>query len=85
VNPLAATSPIPVGSCVVTGKFLTPLVITGKETKDISVTLSFSVNKSLEWKDNNANGQLDWYYDQSKNKNEAIVDMGLRGLIPSWK
>jgi hypothetical protein len=85
VNPLAATSPIPAGSCVVTGKFLTPLVVTGKETKDITVTLSFSVNKSLEWKDSNANGQLDWYADQTKNKNETIVDMGLRGLIPSWK
>ncbi len=85
VNPLAATSPVPAGSCVVTGKFLTPLVVTGKETKDITVTLSFSVNKSLEWKDSNANGQLDWYADQTKNKNEAIVDMGLRGLIPSWK
>lgn len=85
VNPLAATSPVPTGSCVVTGKFLTPLVVTGKETKDITVTLSFSVNKSLEWKDSNTNGQLDWYADQTKNKNEAIVDMGLRGLIPSWK
>jgi hypothetical protein len=85
VNPLAATSPVPAGSCVVTGKFLTPLVVTGKETKDITVTLSFSVNKSLEWKDSNSNGQLDWYADQTKNKNETIVDMGLRGLIPSWK
>jgi hypothetical protein len=85
VNPLATTSPVPAGSCVVTGKFLTPLVVTGKETKDITVTLSFSVNKSLEWKDSNSNGQLDWYADQTKNKNETIVDMGLRGLIPSWK
>ena len=85
VNPLAATSPVPAGSCVVTGKLLTPLVVTGKETKDVTVMLSFSVNKSLEWKDVNGNGQLDWYADQTKNKNEAIVDMGLRGLIPSWK
>jgi hypothetical protein len=85
VNPLAATSPIPAGSCVVTGKFATPLVVTGKETKDVNVTLSFSVNKSLEWEDTNKNGQLDWYADPSKGTTERIVDMGLRGLIPSYK
>jgi hypothetical protein len=85
VNPLNATSPIPPGSCVVTGKLLTPLVVTGKETKDIVVTLSFSVNNSLEWVDANGNGQLDWYADPTKGTNERIVDMGLRGLIPSWK
>ena len=61
VNPLAATSPIPAGSCVVTGKLVTPLVVTGKETQNVSVTLAFSVNKSLEWTDTNGNGQLDWY------------------------
>src|SRR5690606_16391240 len=32
-NPLAATSPIPVGSCVVTGQFANDLVITGNETR----------------------------------------------------
>ena len=85
VNPLAATSPIPAGSCVVTGKLLTSLVVTGKETQNVSVTLAFSVNKSLEWTDTNGNGQLDWYADPSKGTNERIVDMGLRGLIPSWK
>ena len=85
VNPLAATSPIPAGSCVVTGKLLTPLVVTGKETQNVSVTLAFSVNKSLEWVDTNGNGQLDWYADPSKGTNERIVDMGLRGLIPTWK
>jgi hypothetical protein len=85
VNPLAKTSPIPAGSCVVTGKFATPLVVTGKETKDVLVTLSFSINKSLEWEDTNKNGQLDWYPDPSKGKSEKIVDMGLRGLIPTWK
>ena len=35
VNPLAATSPIPAGSCVVTGKLLTSLVVTGKETQNV--------------------------------------------------
>lgn len=84
VNPLFATSPVPAGSCVVTGKFVKPLVITGNETGDITVLLSFSVNKSFEWKDTNANGQLDFYADGTT-PNEQIVDMGLRGLIPSWQ
>lgn len=84
VNPIASTSPVPKGSCVVTGKFDKPLVITGQEDKDINVTLSFSINNSLEWKDTNGNGELDWYAEQTS-KNEKIVDMGLRGLIPSYK
>lgn len=83
VNPIASSSPIPKGSCVVTGKFAKPLVITGKEDKDINVTLSFSINNSLEWQDTNGNGELDWYSSQTS-KNEKIVDMGLRGLIPSY-
>jgi hypothetical protein len=84
VNPLFATSPIPPGSCVVTGKFAQPLVVTGSEKQDITVTLSFSVNNSFEWEDTNGNGQLDLYGDGTT-PNERIVDMGLRGLIPSWK
>ncbi len=84
VNPLFASSPIPPGSCVVTGKFAQPLVITGNETGDISVTLSFSINKSFEWKDTNGNGKLDFYAD-GVTPSEQIVDMGLRGLIPSWE
>lgn len=84
VNPLFATSPVPAGSCVVTGKFDKPLVITGNETADIEITLSFSIQKSLEWVDDNSNGQLDIYADQTTPA-EKIVDMGLRGLIPSWK
>ena len=43
-NPIASTSPIPAGSCVVTGQFVTPLTITGNETDDVVVTLSLSVN-----------------------------------------
>lgn len=84
VNPLFESSPIPAGSCVVTGKFSPPLVITGNEKADIKVLLSFSINKSLEWEDNNGNGQLDFYGDDAS-KNEKIVDMGLRGLVPSWE
>lgn len=84
VNPLFASSPIPAGSCVVTGKFAQPLVVTGDETQDVTVTLSFSVNKSFEWIDTNGNGQLDFYADGATPA-EQIVDMGLRGLIPSWQ
>ncbi len=84
VNPLFASSPIPAGSCVVTGKFTQPLVVTGNETGDVTVTLSFSINQSFEWVDDNGNGQLDFYGDGTT-PGERIVDMGLRGLIPSWQ
>ena len=78
-NPLFATSEIPPNSCVVTGKFPTNLVITGKETKDIVVTLSLSINNSFEWTEVNADGK----YEPSAGEN--VVDMGLRGLVPSFK
>ena len=84
VNPLFSSSPIPAGSCVVTGKFAKPLVVTGKEETDITVTLSFSINQSFEWVDVNGNSQLDLYAD-GQTVSEKIVDMGLRGLIPSWQ
>jgi len=84
VNPLFASSPVPAGSCVVTGRFAQPLVVTGNETEDILVTLSFSVNNSFEWQDTNGNGQLDFYGDGATPA-EKIVDMGLRGLIPEWE
>jgi hypothetical protein len=74
-NPLASTSPIPAGSCVVTGNFAEPLVITGNETEDIVVTLSLSSNQSFEWIDTNSNGIFEPEFEQ-------VVDMGLRGLIP---
>ena len=77
-NPLASTSPIPAGSCVVTGKFVNDLVITGRETGDIVVTLSLSVNKSFEWHEVTTDGK----YEPSIGEN--VVDMGLRGLIPSY-
>lgn len=84
VNPLFATSPIPQGSCVVTGKLAKPLVITGNETEPITITLSYSVNKSFEWNDNNGNGRLDFFSDPSI-PTEKIVDMGLRGLMADYK
>jgi hypothetical protein len=77
-NPIFATSPIPQGSCVVTGKFLTDLAISGNETKDVNVTLSLSINKSFEWREVNIDGK----YEPAAG--ETVVDMGLRGLIPSY-
>lgn len=78
-NPLAATSPIPAGSCVVTGQFGNDLIITGNETGDIVVTLSLSVNHSFEWHEVNADGK----YEPAAGEN--VVDMGLRGLVPSYQ
>lgn len=78
-NPIASTSPIPEGSCVVTGKFASKLNITGNETQDINVTLSLSVNKSFEWHE----VVLDGKYEPAQG--EYVVDMGLRGLIPSFQ
>ncbi len=76
-NPIAATSPIPAGSCLVTGPFESQkLTITGNETKDIVVEVSLSINKSFEWRDYNENGLFEPL------KGEHVVDMGLRGLIP---
>ena len=77
-NPLFNTSPIPQGSCVVTGKFANNLEIRENESKDIIVTLSLSINKSFEWIEVNADGK----YEPSIGEN--VVDMGLRGLIPSF-
>ena len=77
VNPIAGSSPIPAGSCLITGKFPSnKLVITGNETQDIVIRVSMSTNKSFEWVDTNGNGKWD------ATKVEAVVDMGLRGMIP---
>ncbi len=80
VNPFP--TPIPAGSCVVGGAFIDPLVITGTETEDITLTLSFSINNSFEWIDSNGNGR--WDVDGSNFSAEQVVDMGLRGLEASW-
>jgi len=76
-NPLFATSPVPQGSCVVTGQFENAFTITGNETQDVTVTLSFSINNSFEWTEVNADGKYE------PTAGEQVVDMGLRGLIPS--
>jgi hypothetical protein len=75
-NPISSTSPIPAGSCVVTGPFSTPLTITGNETQDIVITISLSNNNSFEWQEVNADG----IYEPTAG--EAVVDMGIRGMIP---
>ncbi|MBK6627678.1 MAG: hypothetical protein IPJ87_10170 [Flavobacteriales bacterium] len=75
VNPLFATSPIPGNSCLVTGGFAQPLVITGQETEDVVITVSLSTNNSFEWIDNG-----DGHYEPLAG--DLVVDMGIRGLIP---
>ncbi len=77
-NPLFETSPIPQGSCVVTGKFENNLILVGNETNDIVVTLSLSVNNSFEWTEVNNDGK----YEPSAGEN--VVDMGIRGMIPGF-
>lgn len=78
-NPIQSTSPIPAGSCLVTGDFATPLEITGNETEDIIVTISLSTNKSFEWIEVNEDGLYE------PEAGEVVVDMGIRGLIPSYE
>jgi hypothetical protein len=76
-NPIFASSPVPQGSCVVTGQFQSPLTITGNETSDIHIQVSLSINNSFEWKDYlSPNG----IYEPSAG--DSVVDMGIRGLIP---
>jgi len=78
-NPLFASSPIPSNSCVVTGKFPEPLTITGKETEDIVINASFSINKSFEWKEVTFDSKFE------PSIGETVVDMGVRGLYPTFK
>jgi hypothetical protein len=75
-NPLFASSPIPQGSCVVTGQFENGLTISGSETEDVVVTLSFSINNSFEWTEVNGDGKFE------PSAGEVLADMGLRGLVP---
>lgn len=73
-NPLNASSPIPSGSCLVTGTFQNTLSITGDETEDVVVVLSVSTNNSFEWNDPDNNGTYDPV------DGDVPVDMGVRGL-----
>ncbi len=83
-NPNFANSPIPAGSCLVTGQFVhdttmanSPLVITGSETQDIVITVSLSINKSFEWTEA---GTPDGIYQPEIG--DVVKDMGIRGMIP---
>lgn len=75
-NPIFATSPIPAGSCVVTGAFAAPFTVTGNETEDVVILVSLSTNKSFEWIENDGNNIFDPI------NGETVVDMGVRGMIP---
>lgn len=75
-NPLSATSPVPAGSCVVTGDFDVPFTFTGNETENIVMMLNLSTNNSFEWTDANQNGIFEPL------DGDAVVDMGLRGIDP---
>ena len=75
-NPLNDTSPIPIGSCVVTGGFVTPLIITGNETADIVIVMSLSTNNSFEWTETQGNTIFEPL------NGDVPVDMGIRGLVP---
>jgi len=55
------------------------LTITGNESGDIVIEVSFSTNKSFEWQDIIADGRWE------PSKGEQVVDMGIRGLIPTVK
>lgn len=74
-NPLYATSPHPPGSSVITGVFDTLLTITGNEKKDIVITVSFSINNSVQWTDPGGNN----VYEPAT---DTLVNLGIRGVIP---
>ncbi len=78
-NPISSTSPIPAGSCVVTGQFSPSFTVTGSETKNDTIVVSLSTNKSFEWKDANMNGVYEPL------NGDTVVNMGIRGLIPTVK
>lgn len=83
VNPFETLLGIPSNSCIVVGKFTSPITITGTETKDIIVTVSLSTNKSFEWKDRNSDGLYEPIDGNNANAPlDSVVDMGIRGMIP---
>lgn len=76
-NPIDATSPVPAGSCVVTGRFPQALVIPENPTEDINIQVVISINNSFEWEDYNGNNKYEPLL------GEQVVDMGTRGVFPS--
>ena len=81
-NPIFATSPVPQGSCLVTGQFVAPLIITGAETSDITIIVSLSINKSFEWEEVSGGAATFDLYPVTPANSDRVVDMGIRGLIP---
>lgn len=79
VNPFPE-SPIPPGSCVVSGSLDQTISISTEQSEDVDLTLSFSANDSFEWIDLNNNGEWDLNA-SNPNQSEKVVDMGVRGLI----
>lgn len=77
-NPLFDSSPIPAGSCLVTGVFAEPLVISGNETQNVVINVSISTNNSFEWIDNG-----DGIFQPGPPANDQVIDMGTRGMIPT--
>ncbi len=75
-NPIDDTSPVPPGSCVVTGKFPVALVIPENPTRDINIQVVISINQSFEWQDGNGNNKYEPLL------GEQVVDMGTRGVFP---
>jgi len=76
-NPIDDTSPVPEGSCVVTGQFPSALVIPANASEDINIEVVISINQSFEWEDANGNGKYEPLL------GENVVDMGTRGVFPS--
>jgi hypothetical protein len=87
-NPLLQTAPTPLDYTILTGRFEKPLSISGSETEDVTVTLTFSNNKSFEWEETiNRNGKWDFNLQPVPGQPsvERIMDMGLRSLRASIK
>ncbi len=76
-NPIDDTSPVSVGSCIVTAAFDPPLTIRGDESDDRVVDVTFSIDRSFEWIDDNGDGA--W----QPLAGELVVDMGVRGMAVS--
>ena len=53
-------------------------MINGNENKDVVVTLSLSNNNGFEWTEVTADGKFE------PSIGENVVDIGLRGLIPTY-
>ncbi len=76
-NPIFDSSPIPAGSCLVTGVFDQPLTITGNETSDVVIEVSMSINNSFEWIDTAGDNIFE------PGAGDQVIDMGTRGMIPT--